>query len=303
MFEEFRLESTVCDELIKGLVILQDIDPASPRKENLAAVRELINENRILAEFCNDLKNSILSTQEKGYFLLDSNKIVNSDEEARLLNFLLVCCAGEPIWLFNDESFWFELGVKLDADPGRTHGVGENKLHVDMVGYSRVPRLISFHSMRKDLNGGGMTLLADMEKAIGFLSDEDIKLLSSPHFKYWHDEGVREVGTGLDQFPVIDHNSLAGRRVYRFTSKMDQHFEKEGLVLTHEGEQKKQKIIGSFTRLSEAAEKVREEFVLQPGQILIFDQLRFVHGRGVLGPNQQAIPEDKRRLISQCYAH
>lgn len=83
----------------------------------------------------------------------------------------------------------------------------------------------------------------------------------------------------------------------RFTSKMLPHLEHGQLA---DGADP-QKITSAFRALADAACRHREQVRLAPGQLLVFDQLRWAHGRMPLGDGQAQIPSARRRLLRQTY--
>lgn len=295
--KEERLELTNVLPDLKGKV-----DPDLSNGNFVEYVEMLIDNSKGLQQLKKKLLEIIFGPNNNGYFLADLSVISQDLNDRKLINFLLLCCVGKPIWLADNEPLWFELKVKTDVDAGKTHGIGENKLHMDMVGYSHIPRVISLHSVRKDIHGGGASFLADLNKAVNLLSEEDIKILRSKFFKYWGDDGARNVGENLESFSIIDTENYTNETIYRFTSKAYYFMEKD-LVFSEEGLKNKESAVSSFKRLWIAAEAIKEQLILQPGQFLMFNQLRLAHGRGVLGPFQVDIPENERRSLLQAYAH
>lgn len=152
--------------------------------------------------------------------------------------------------------------------------------------------------MRADPAGGGASALSDLHTAAGCLDQADRDLLRRPVFSYFTDPGVNGVGEGLTRFPVLPEN-LDGSAPVRFTSKMLPHLERGELVDSDTPEE----LAAAFGRLVAAAEARRTTVRLQPGQLLIFDQWRYAHGRMPMGPGQNELPPDQRRLLKQAYGH
>ncbi|WP_328973467.1 TauD/TfdA family dioxygenase [Streptomyces sp. NBC_00239] len=210
----------------------------------------------------------------------------------------LLSTLGTVLALYPDRGCWDELSVRDDVDPGRTHGVGENRLHVDLVDRDRTPRLIALYCVRADPAGGGASALSDLHAAAGDLDQAHRDLLRRPVFSYFTDHGVNGVGKGLARFPVLPEH-LDGSEPIRFTSKMLPHLQRGELVDSDTPEQ----VAAAFGRLVAAAEARRTSVRLQPGQLLIFDQWRYAHGRMPLGPAQSELPPGQRRLLKQAYGH
>ncbi|WP_217561578.1 TauD/TfdA family dioxygenase [Streptomyces sp. GbtcB6] len=210
----------------------------------------------------------------------------------------LLSALGTVLSVYPGLGPWSDLTVHTDADPGRTHGVGENRLHIDMVDRDLTPRIIALYCVRDDPQGGGASALADMWSAVDSLSDGDREALKQSVYRYWTDEGVHGVGRSLERFPIVPQELTGGFPV-RFTSKMGPHLEKGELVDTNlvSADQ----AAGAFSRLAEAVYAVRTTHRLQPGQVLVWDQQRYAHGRMPLGEGQAELPEDRRRLLRQTY--
>ncbi|MFJ7589555.1 TauD/TfdA family dioxygenase [Streptomyces sp. NPDC097617] len=210
----------------------------------------------------------------------------------------LLSTLGTVLALYPDRGCWDELTVRDDVDPGRTHGVGENRLHVDLVDRDRTPRLIALYCVRADPAGGGASALSDLNAAVGDLDEVDLDLLRQPVFSYFTDRGVNGVGEGMARFPVLPER-LDGREPIRFTSKMLPHLQCGELVDGGAPEQ----VAAAFGRLVAAAEARRTTVRLQTGQLLIFDQWRYAHGRMQMGPGQSDLSPSRRRLLKQAYGH
>lgn len=128
----------------------------------------------------------------------DSDHRLNQELSLGLLSAL-----GTVLSLYPAIGCWSSLEVRTEADPGRTHGTGENQLHVDLVDRDRVPRYIALYCERDDPAGGGASALADLWTAAAELDDGDRELLQRPLFHYWTDEGVHGVGEPLERFAVL----------------------------------------------------------------------------------------------------
>ncbi|MGW6027409.1 TauD/TfdA family dioxygenase [Streptomyces sp. NPDC055099] len=202
---------------------------------------------------------------------------------------------GTVLSLYPGRGCWDELTVRDDVDPGRTHGVGENRLHVDLVDRDHTPRLIALYCVRSDPAAGGASALCDLHQAVGDLDGADRELLERPVFSYFTDHGVHGVGEGLAHFAVLPRR-LDGSEPIRFTSKMLPHLQRGELI-----DSDSQRVAAAFGRLVAAAEARRTTIRLQPGQLLVFDQWRYAHGRMPLGPGQSGLPPDQRRLLKQAY--
>ncbi|MET8605672.1 TauD/TfdA family dioxygenase [Streptomyces rubiginosohelvolus] len=208
----------------------------------------------------------------------------------------LLSSLGPVIAVYPGEGCWSDLEVRTTADPGRTHGVGENRLHLDLVDRDRLPRYIALYCVRSDPAGGGASALSDLRQAAEALGEEDRALLQSPAFRYFADKGVHGVGESLERFAVLP-TLLDGTEPTRFTTKMLPHLKTGELVDADDPAS----VTAAFSRLVEAAYASRSTVRLAPGQLLVFDQHRYAHGRMPLGEGQEQTPVGERRLLKQTY--
>ncbi|MEU8617331.1 TauD/TfdA family dioxygenase [Streptomyces sp. NPDC048623] len=219
-----------------------------------------------------------------------------TDHERNLeLGLSLLSSLGPILAVYPGDGCWSELSVREDADPGRTHGVGENRLHLDLVDRAGLPHYIALYCERDDPLGGGASALADLWLAADMLTEEDRELLSRPVFSYFADKDVHGVGTSLETFAVIPHQ--LGNAPVRFTAKMLPHLQRGELITNDDHEP----VATAFDRLVRAAYAARTTCRLRPGQMLVFDQYRYAHGRMPLGEGQSSIPLGERRLLKQTY--
>lgn len=210
----------------------------------------------------------------------------------------LLSALGPVLSVYPSDGCWSDLEVRTGVDPARTHGVGENRLHVDLVDRELSPRYIALYCVREDPRGGGASALSDLWAAVGDLTVTDRDLLSRPAFSYWTDEGVHGVGESLSRFAVLPQRIDAGTPI-RFTSKMLPHLRRGDLV--EADSDTVPFITEAFDRLVDSAYQRRTTIRLAPGQLLVFDQWRYAHGRLPLGRGQEAVPAGQRRLLKQSY--
>lgn len=211
----------------------------------------------------------------------------------------LISALGAFLDVYDDGIRWSELTVRLDAAPNRTHGTGINALHLDYVNRSEPPAFIGLLGCQLDPLGGGATMLASLWDAVAKLPEAARVILSKPWFGYWNDAGAKDVGEPLQSFAVIDGPWV------RFTAKMLPHL-RDGVpesmvVLTDEGR-------ANITAVRESMEMLNALLMadvmvrrLAPGELLLFDQRRYAHGRCALGGEQSKLPFCERRLLKQTY--
>jgi alpha-ketoglutarate-dependent taurine dioxygenase len=214
------------------------------------------------------------------------------------LTLSLLSLLGTVLSVYPGDGCFSDLSVRTDADPGRTHGTGENRLHVDLVDRSESPRYIALYCVRADPHGGGASALSDLWTAADALTPADRNLLRHPGFCYFTDEGVHGVGASLPRFAVLPRY-LDGRTPVRFTSKMLPHLQRGELLV--DAPHPAGAVAEAFERLVEAAVQYRATVTLSPGDLLVFDQWRYAHGRMPLGQDQAVLLPQQRRLLKQAY--
>lgn len=92
---------------------------------------------------------------------------------------------------------------------------------------------------------------------------------------------------------------IDGTAPIRFTSKMLFHLRHGELVEADNSTIPY--FTEAFDRLVSAVYERHFAVRLLPGQLLVFDQWRYAHGRLPLGTGQEAIPPGQRRLLKQGY--
>ncbi|MFJ9379262.1 TauD/TfdA family dioxygenase [Streptomyces sp. NPDC101455] len=214
----------------------------------------------------------------------------------RELSLGLLSSLGPVLSVYPGDGCWSALSVSMAADPGRTHGVGENQLHVDLVDRDLVPRYIALYCVRADPLHGGASATADLWQAADALSGSDRALLAEPVFSYFADADVHGVGGSLERFPVLPARIDGGEPI-RFTTKMRPHLDRGELIHAEQPPV----TAAAFGRFVDAVFACRSTVRLQPGHLLVFDQHRYAHGRMPLGEGQETIDGDERRLLKQTY--
>lgn len=196
-------------------------------------------------------------------------------------------------------NLWNPLEVRLTVPPERTHGTGENPLHVDYISHPYLPRYIAFLCLRSDPNGGGATYLSSFAAGISKCSAETVKALRSPLYSYWADPTGEPFGAPLDCFSILPPE--LGEQPVRFSAKMlDSHLQAKQEVILRAGERGKEASV-ELARFAKAMAAVKRSVRLQRADMLIFDQFHFAHGRGALVGDQGGVPIWRRRLLMQAY--
>ncbi|MEV6804622.1 TauD/TfdA family dioxygenase [Streptomyces sp. NPDC051132] len=183
---------------------------------------------------------------------------------------------------------WKDIGVKVDKDPGKSSGIGYNAFHMDLVNATLPPDFTTLLCVRPDPLGGGLSILSDAHAAVARLPKDSRALLAETAYHYGTFFDLFGVGEEYKPFPVLD-GCDAGEGFVRFTAKM---LERSELGQAH-----------ADAARELAGELVRGQvsFMLQPGDYLIVNQRRFLHGRKALHSDQQTVPVADRRLLLQLF--
>ncbi|MEU0039817.1 TauD/TfdA family dioxygenase [Streptomyces sp. NPDC006333] len=120
------------------------------------------------------------------------------------------------------------------------------------------------------------------------LSENCRALLAESAYHYGTFFDLFGVGEEYSPFPILD-GSDPGEGFVRFTAKM---LDRSELSRTH---------AESARELAEELARGQVSFTLQPGDYLIVNQRRFLHGREALHSGQETIPAADRRLLLQLF--
>ncbi|MFE5677299.1 TauD/TfdA family dioxygenase [Streptomyces erythrochromogenes] len=180
---------------------------------------------------------------------------------------------------------WKPIGVKVDKDPGKSSGIGYNAFHMDIVNGTLPPDYTTLLCVRRDPLGGGPSILSDGHAAVSRLSEDCRALLSASAYHYGTFFDLHGVGEEYAQFPVLD----GPNGFVRFTAKMLQRSELGPAYAD------------AARQLEEELVRGQVSFMLEPGDYLIVNQRRFLHGREALQDGQETIPAADRRLLLQLF--
>ncbi|MFB7176892.1 TauD/TfdA family dioxygenase [Streptomyces sp. NPDC056257] len=183
---------------------------------------------------------------------------------------------------------WKQIGVKIDKDPGKSSGIGYNAFHMDVVNGTLPPDYTTLLCVRRDPLGGGPSILSDAHAAVSRLSEDARALLAEKAYHYGTFFDLHGVGEEYTLFPILD-GSAPGEGFVRFTAKM---LERSRLGREH---------ADAAGKLAEELVRGQVTFMLEPGDYLIVNQRRFLHGREALHSGQATIPVADRRLLLQLF--
>ncbi|MGA5171044.1 MULTISPECIES: TauD/TfdA family dioxygenase [Streptomyces] len=196
--------------------------------------------------------------------------------------------AAVPFSPFPRWPLWKDIGVKVDKDPGKSSGIGYNAFHMDLVNATLPPDYTTLLCVRPDPLGGGPSILSDAHAAVARLSESSRALLAESGYHYGTFFDLHGVGGEYKPFPILD-GSTPGEGFVRFTAKM---LERSQLGQAHANAAKE---------LVEELVRGQVSFMLQPGDFLIVNQRRFLHGREALHSGQETVPVADRRLLLQLF--
>ncbi|MFF9818988.1 TauD/TfdA family dioxygenase [Streptomyces sp. NPDC014006] len=183
---------------------------------------------------------------------------------------------------------WKDIGVKVDKDPGKSSGIGYNAFHMDLVNATLPPDYTTLLCVRPDPLGGGPSILSDAHAAVARLSEDCRALLAESAYHYGTFFDLFGVGDEYKPFPVLD-GPKPGEGFVRFTAKMLARSELS------------QAQAEAARELAEELVRGQVSFMLQPGDYLIVNQRRFLHGREALHSGQETVPAADRRLLLQLF--
>lgn len=185
---------------------------------------------------------------------------------------------GRPMRIFAGRPLW----RALISDPSRpahsSGGMGAQEGHIDFVNAELPPDLVVLYCVRAD--AGGASVVAPVRAALT-LSNEDLALLSRPVFHDGVMVDLDEVGGDVNPFAVWNPHA---RHPLRWTGKL--------LYSKPPGQERE-----ALKRLRRALAEQTVEIRMLPGQMLVVDQRRAVHGRRALMPEAQNLSENERRLL------
>jgi hypothetical protein len=183
---------------------------------------------------------------------------------------------------------WKDIGVKVDKDPGKSSGIGYNAFHMDLVNGTLPPDYTTLLCVRSDSLGGGLSILSDAHAAVSRLPEASRALLAESAYHYGTFFDLFGVGEEYKPFPILD-GTAPGEGFVRFTAKM---LERSQLSPAH---------ADAARELAEELVRGQVSFMLQPGDYLIVNQRRFLHGREALHSGQETVPINDRRLLLQLF--
>lgn len=225
-----------------------------------------------------------------GYVIVSLGSAMSQDPQwAATAATILVSLMGEPIGVFrNIDGYWRALTVDLSRPPDRSCGAGYQPVHHDFVNASRPPDIVSMYCRRADPLGGGQSLVTVLDGLDEHLAPATKALLAQPRFRDGAVTDLDNVGHDINPFAVLD--DPRGNFHFRFTGKLlaSCQFEDERAAVENI-----MKYLDDHTTVH----------ALQPGDLLLLDQRRAVHGRLPMAGAQDELAPDQRRLLMLSFAN
>ncbi|WP_030388002.1 TauD/TfdA family dioxygenase [Streptomyces sp. NRRL S-241] len=216
-------------------------------------------------------------------------KALGSDDDQFLrLATAFAAEVGVPFSPFPQWPLWKNIGVKVDKDPGKSSGIGYNAFHMDLVNGTLPPDYTTLLCVRPDPLGGGPSILSDPHAAVARLSENSRALLAETAYNYGTFYNLHGVGQEYNPFPILE-GPAPSEGFVRFTAKM---LERSRLDPAH---------AAAARELAEELVAGQVTFTLEPGDYLIVNQRRFLHGREALHSGQETVPIADRRLLLQLF--
>ncbi|MCX4411242.1 TauD/TfdA family dioxygenase [Streptomyces sp. NBC_01764] len=231
-----------------------------------------------------------LTGEGGGYTVLRLGNLAKALGTGDLFRGLATAFAAEvavPFSPFPRWPLWKDIGVKVDKDPGRSSGIGYNAFHMDLVNGTLPPDYTTLLCVRPDPLGGGPSILSDAHAAVARLSENSRALLAETAYHYGTFFDLFGVGEEYRPFPILDGSDPGG--FVRFTAKM---LKRSKLSEAH---------ADAARELAEELVRGQISFMLRPGDYLIVNQRRFLHGREALHSGQETVPVTDRRLLLQLF--
>lgn len=196
----------------------------------------------------------------------------------------LMSAVAHLIRVFPAPDLWRPISVRTEKHPNRSEGVGESPLHIDFVNAYNPPDYVCLLCVRDDPLGGGATVLAPTD-VWHTLADDQVELLRQAIFSDGQVVGLANVGDDVNPFRVIDDRAYWS---FRYSGKL----------VAADPDPATVEALECVTR---ALQQARLTVVLEPGDAIVLDQHRWVHGKTALGDGQEKLDSANRRLLLQSF--
>jgi Taurine catabolism dioxygenase TauD, TfdA family len=232
------------------------------------------------------IANAVAQLHGPGWAVIDvvDGSLAQTPDAAQLAS-AVFGTLGRPIRIFANLPLWKVLRSDPRRPLGSSGGVGAQEPHIDFVNAALPPDLVALFCIRADPAGGGASVVSSTG-AVAALPAQTLAALAQPIYRDGRVEGLDNVGADINPFPVWNPGDALE---VRWTGKL--------LESTADPAPR-----AALSRLGAALTHGVEEVALAPGQLLVINQRRAVHGRRALGAGQDRFPPDQRRLFMHGFA-
>jgi hypothetical protein len=291
--EKLHLSAGALDELQAALADVPAIDWTSPnlsQKHLNAMAASLQHQRRRETELAIVLDAARLAYEKNGACIIRFDPSVMSAPDGILKKQIVYALQafGTPFGIFNRMGFWQVLGVNHAAKNLRAESTGYMPLHYDFDQATNPPDGFALFCVRPDPRGGGESTLFDYRRFLSLLSDKDKATLSNIRFSYAGLYDQNGIGDVYNPHPLLERRP--GREpVLRYNGKIQPDLDGDMATL--------------FTGLEQYFRAHSAVIPLKPGQMLMVNQDRMLHGRDALNMTDDTknIPASKDRYILQAY--
>jgi len=176
--------------------------------------------NDVRAEF----ENSILidaiikKINDNGYALVDLNQVINDLNfiDLKKILVLFISLFVTPIGVFEDEGLAREIGVNINKNINASTGIGHIPLHTDFNNTSKPPLFSILYCHRTDPFKGGESIISNFNHSLMEMSDYEKSVLLKPIFNEGGFYNLFNVGSELNNFPILDIKS----NTIRYSTKL-----------------------------------------------------------------------------------
>lgn len=240
-----------------------------------------------LQELSKDVVDALIDVSGNGAVVVTSssiNKATIPKQKEEIIRFLPKI--GNSILVYERQPLWKQIGVDLDVESDSVGGIGHIPLHIDLVNASNPPDFIVFLNERRDIAGGGQSVISPFRRSLQSLDESSLDQLSSVFLRGGLFYSLANVGVEVNPFPLIQIQDNVVEWV-RFTAKSRKEISSGNPDI--------------FERFHNTMIDNEIELDLAPGDALIINQRLAAHGRRSLGLNQENISPVNRRSIYQLF--
>ena len=169
--------------------------------------------------------------------------------------------------------------VKTQADEESAHGNVYLSYHTENVSHLKPPNFVALFCERKDRNNEGYTLVSTIDDIKESLTESEIEILSSDKFTL----AVEDVLNIDDVDPILPTKVPIFREDKMFF---------DNLFIIPDPD-----AVAAFEKLKKVIIQVEIKVLLEPGDLLIFNNFTCVHGRSPFRPQHDGLDRCLHRLL------